>query len=68
MENYNISKYLNIKFQSWNYDLNYNTLTLNSEYNTKVCEQLDFGSDHQSIDLYNKMKNKVFLIHCPDIK
>ena len=68
MANYNISKYLKIKFQTWTLVLDNLASYLNKEYDTRPCISKDFGDDQQSIDLFNKMNNSYYLNLCPDIK
>ena len=48
MANYNISKYLNIKFQTWTLVLDNLTGYLNNEFNTRPCRQNDYGDDSES--------------------
>ena len=38
MANYNISKYLKIKFQSWSFVLDNDSFYLNNEFNTRPCQ------------------------------
>ena len=43
--NYNFSKFINIKFQTWFNLIDDNSLYLIDEFNARPCEKRDFGFD-----------------------
>ncbi len=64
---YNLSEYLDIKFQQWTTILDNNTDILEKGYNVRNCMQEDFGNDANSILKFKQNINNFYQILCPDI-
>jgi hypothetical protein len=65
--NYNLSEYLDVKFQQWTTILDNNIDILENEYNMRNCKQEDFGNDANSIIKFKQNINSFYLVLCPDI-